>query len=92
MEAYPCLNMEWLLSGRGEMLLSAGDKPWSPFGEAGKPKAGLTGEESELVSRLLALVEAQQKTIAEQSATISRQAFALGNLAASVAPGAPSAD
>lgn len=85
--AYPELNIGWLLTGEGEILNNP-EKNIEPLAAPCE-----CAESSCLtVSRLLALVEAQQKTIAEQSATISRQAFALGNLAASVAPGAPSAD
>lgn len=72
--AYPLLNTEWLLTGRGEMLLDA------PRGVvvASEPEASAADD---MASRLLALVESQQKTIAEQAATISRQAATIEKLA-----------
>lgn len=65
---YPQLNTLWLMTGEGEML--------KPAEAPAPPSADPEG----LTARLLALVESQQKTIAEQSATISQQTATINNL------------
>lgn len=78
--AYPSLNIEWVLTGRGAMLL---DEP-RVFEEVVREKSveiPRVPAVNDMAGRLLALVESQQKTIAEQAATISRQAATIEKLA-----------
>lgn len=60
--AYPRLNLDWLISGRGDMLMLSGDYILAPKIEKSKPKAAPDPVEG-MGGRLLALVESQQKTI-----------------------------
>lgn len=95
--AYPLLNTEWLLTGRGDMLLAT-PRPKVEIKAPNKPvPVSSPAPADDMAARLLALVESQQKTIAEQSATISRQAATIANLSEGIkkheaeAPGIPAA-
>lgn len=68
--AYPLLNIEWVLTGRGEMLLDAPKPRVAPSVEKKQEKSENFG--GDMVSRLMALVESQQQTISELTENNSR--------------------
>lgn len=78
LRAFPAVSRDWLLTGEGEMLKNSTEiginSPVAPAAPDPSPEVDIT-------SRLLALVESQQKTISEQAATISRQAATIEKLA-----------
>ncbi len=78
LRAFPAVSRDWLLTGEGEMLKNSTEiginSPAAPVAPDPSPEVDIT-------SRLLALVESQQKTISEQAATISRQAATIEKLA-----------
>ena len=78
LRAFPAVSRDWLLTGEGEMLKNSTEiginSPVVPVAPDPSPEVDIT-------SRLLALVESQQKTISEQAATISRQAATIEKLA-----------
>lgn len=69
--AYPLLNLDWLLTGSGSMLL---EEPAAhvvlPEEKKAPPVAAPANNDMAL--RLLALVESQQRTLADNAATIKR--------------------
>lgn len=71
---YPLLNIDWLLTGRGNMLL---DEPRVALAPAEEEKQKKTAADpvapaDDMTSRLLALVESQQQTIAQLTENNSR--------------------
>lgn len=88
--AYPSLNIEWVLTGRGDMLLDAprkvaADPEEKPAEIAPAPAS------ADVASRLLALVESQQQTIAQLTENNSRLTRLVEEYkkAPAVAPGIP---
>lgn len=69
--AYPLLNTEWVLTGRGAMLLEAPREVVVPPEEK-KPEVSPVPASNDVASRLLALVESQQQTIAQLTENNSR--------------------
>ena len=72
--AYPLLNTQWLLNGVGEMLLDEPRVAPAPAEEekAKKAPADPAAPTDDMASRLLALVESQQQTIAQLTENNSR--------------------
>lgn len=68
---YPLLNIDWLLTGRGDMLLDAPREVVRPS-EGKKPEVSPAPASNDVASRLLALVESQQQTIAQLTENNSR--------------------
>ena len=70
--AYPLLSIDWLLTGSGSMLL---DEPAPPVAlpEEKKVTPVVAPANNDMSLRLLALVESQQRTLADNAATIKRQ-------------------
>lgn len=88
--AYPLLNTEWVLTGRGAMLLDAPRKVAAVPEE--KPAEVAPAQASaDVASRLLALVESQQQTIAQLTENNSRLTRLVEEYkkAPAVAPGIP---
>ncbi len=69
--AYPLLNVSWVLNGSGSMLL---DEPAAPVVLPEEKKAAPVAApaNNDMALRLLALVESQQRTLADNAATIKR--------------------
>lgn len=74
--AYPRLNIGWLLSGRGNMIIQPGEDPGLPFGvsteKTKQAEVAAAPASADVASRLLALVESQQQTIAQLTENNSR--------------------
>ena len=77
--AYPLLSIDWLLTGSGSMLL---DEPAPPVAlpEEKKVTPVAAPANNDISLRLLALVESQQRTLADNAATIKRQTEELAAL------------
>ena len=78
--AYPLLSLDWLLTGSGSMLL---DEPAAPVvlpEEKKAAPAAAPANNNDMALRLLALVESQQRTLADNAATIKRQTEELAAL------------
>lgn len=77
--AYPLLSIDWLLTGSGSMLL---DEPAPPVAlpEEKKVTPVVAPANNDMSLRLLALVESQQRTLADNAATIKRQTEELAAL------------
>lgn len=88
--AYPLLNTEWVLTGRGAMLLDAPRKVAAAPEEKPAEVAPATAS-ADVASRLLALVESQQQTIAQLTENNSRLTRLVEEYkkAQAVAPGIP---
>lgn len=93
--AYPLLNIDWLLTGRGNMLL---DEPRvAPVPAEGEKQKKAPADPApvapadDMASRLLALVESQQQTIAQLTENNSRltRLVEAYKKAPAVAPGIP---
>lgn len=73
--AYPLLNTEWVLTGRGSMLLDAPKPPKAPEAPViPEKKKEVAGADAGMSERLLALVESQQQTIAQLTESNNRLA------------------
>lgn len=88
--AYPLLNTEWVLTGRGAMLLDAPRKA-APDPEEKPAVVAPAPASADVASRLLALVESQQQTIAQLTENNSRLTRLVEEYkkAPAVAPGIP---
>ncbi len=81
--AYPSLNLDWLLTGSGRMLL---DEGLAPVGlpEEKKAPVNAASTNNDLALRLLALVESQQKTLADNAAIMAENAATMAQNAATI--------
>lgn len=84
--AFPDVSRVWLLTGEGEMLKSAAgavndSMPASPM-PAAPPAA--PAPSNDMALRLLALVESQQKTLADNAAIMAENAATMAQNAATI--------
>lgn len=68
LRAFPEVSREWLLTGEGEMLKNSTEAGVNSVSDLVPDPA----PSNDLALRLLALVESQQKTLADNAATIKR--------------------